>query len=330
MTEDKIIKLLQDKGLGTARLPVSPVPGGVLHRMYRADTEKGSFAVKQLNPSIMKRPEAASNFRTADTLEKMLEDAGIPIVAAITLDGSRMQEYEGEYFYIYRWQNGQITDWNNISPEQCRTAGNIQGRIHAVAPAQIRKSEPEISRIDWDGLIGETVAQNPEIGKLLKENEDLLRYAENEMNKARAALPGTECIVDEDMDPKNVMWDEGNPRVIDLECLERGNPVSSVLQLSLQWAGITACDLDFVKLKAFYDGYLEAYDNGFRDYGSVFGLAYTWTEWLVYNVRRTIGQCADEAERETGISQTKLTVGIIRYLYRMEDTIKRYLDLWFR
>ena len=131
------------------------------------------------------------------------------------------------------------------------------------------------------------------------------------------------------MDPKNVMWDGGKPVVIDLETLDYGNPVSSALQLSLQWSGVTVCDLDFDKLKAFFDGYHESYDNGFRDYGAVFGLAYTWIEWLEYNINRALGQCEDESEREMGISQVKHTVNRIRYIHDLEERIKQRFKLWF-
>ena len=326
MIENIIVKLFTDKELGSVLLPISPVSGGFLHRMYRVDTENGSFAVKHLNPNIMKRPEAMGNFKRADALEKMLEDAGIPIVPAITINGCKLQEYYGEYFYIFPWQKGQTTDLYNISADQCRAAGSIQGRIHAIAPVQNPKPEPEFICMDWIGLTEAAIRQNPDIGTVIEENKDLLIYAENEMNKARAALPGIECIVDEDMDPKNVIWDEDSPKVIDLECLERGNPVSSVLQLSLQWAGAAVCDLDFNKLTAFFDGYFEAYDNGFRDYSAVFGLAYTWTEWLAYNVERAVAPGVDEAERGTAVLQAKLAVESIRYLYRTEEPIRRHLD----
>ena len=330
MTEDNIIKLFADKGIGSARLPVTPVSGGFLHRMYRVDTENGPFAVKRLNPEIMKRPEALNSFRRAEELEKVLEDVGIPIVPSIVIGGSRMQECGGEYFYIYRWQNGHTTDWRDISPARCRAAGSIQGRIHAIAPGIMPEYEPEISDIGWEGLIEESFRQDSGIGPLLKENEGLLVRAEKEMNEARTAIPRIECIVDDDMDPKNVMWDDGDPKVIDLECLGRGSPVSGALQLSLQWSGAAVCDLDLAGLKAFFDGYLEAYDNGFRDYSSVFGLAYTWVEWLEYNARRANGQCADEAERAIGKSEAMLTVERIRYLSQMEDTIRRHFDLWFK
>lgn len=46
-----------------------------------------------------------------------------------------------------------------------------------------------------------------------------------------------------------------------------------------------------------FEGYLEACDNGFRAYSEVFGLAYTWVEWLEYNIRRALGECMDEANR---------------------------------
>ncbi len=63
------------------------------------------------------------------------------------------------------------------------------------------------------------------------------------------------------MDPKNIMWDNGIPWMI-----------------------------------AFFDGYLEAYDNCFRGYSDVAGVAYTWVEWLEYNIRRALGKCVDETE----------------------------------
>lgn len=330
MTEDIIVRLFKDKGLGPVILPITSVSGGFMHRMYRVDTKDRSYAVKHLNPVIMKRPESMNNFKRAESLETVLEEAGIPIVPAVMIDGSKMQEYDGNYFYIFRWQNGKMSDWHDISAAQCCMAGSIQGRIHAIAPKQITKTEPVYSSVDWDKYIEEAAGKDSETGALLMENRELLVFAQDELNKALSALPGIECITDEDMDPKNVMWYDGKPVVIDLENLDHGNPVSSALQLSLQWSGVTVCDLDFDKLKAFFDGYLEAYDNGFRDYGSVFGLAYTWIEWLEYNINRALGQCSDETEREMGITQVKYTVARIRYIYDMEARIKRHFDLWFK
>ena len=217
MIGDTIQKLFQKAGLGTVALPVVPVSGGFLHRMYRVDTAEKTYAVKHLNPDIMRRMDAVQNMKGADALEQVLFDAGIPVVAAIAVGGSKLQELDGAYFYLFPWQNGAVTDWNHITAEQCRTAGNILGRIHAVAPRTVKQSEPERSTVDWTEYTALAEAQSSGIAAILKDSESLLLYAQDALNEARTALPGIECITDEDMDPKNVMWDGDKPFLIDLE-----------------------------------------------------------------------------------------------------------------
>ena len=151
--------------------------------------------------------------------------------------------------------------------------------------------------------------------------------AEEELNRARKLLPAFRCISDGDMDPKNVMWENGKPFVIDLECLDYGNPAAHALDLSLQWSGITTCSLEPDHLKAFFEGYLGAYDNGFRAYADIFGIAYTWIEWLEYNVRRALGEYTDEEERLTGVKELKNTLHRIRYIHEVEKDIREVLPV---
>ena len=325
-----ISQLFEILSLGTVTASITPISGGFMHRMYKVQTENHTYALKHLNPEIMKRPVAMENYKKAERLEAILEGEGIPIVPALMFDGKKMQEFLGNYFYIFDWHNGSITDWNNITPEQCWKAGNIQGRIHAIKTGEIESVvkedfTPELSTIDWNEYIIQAT-ECKEVESLLKENLSLLEYAQTELNKARQSLPNITTIIDEDMDPKNVMWENGEPVVIDLECLDYGNPVSSAIQLSLQWAGITLCDFDLEKQKAFFQGYFQTYDNGFRDYKSVFGLTYTWIEWLEYNIKRALGDCQDKAEQELGLAEVKNTINRIKYIRQKEDKIKANLQ----
>ncbi len=98
--EKAICELFERKGIGTVDQPITPVSGGFLHRMYRVQADGKNYAVKHLNPEIMKRPDAMENYKSAEALEKILEDAGIPIVAAMTIDGSKMQTIFVNYFYV--------------------------------------------------------------------------------------------------------------------------------------------------------------------------------------------------------------------------------------
>jgi len=324
--EEIITSLMQTCGLGNVIFPIKSVSGGFLHRMYKVVTECGAYAVKCLNPEIMSREGVRDNYERAESLEFILEKEDIPIVPAITINGKKMQNIYGQYFYIFLWQEGQITDWNNISVKQCNIAGNILGKIHAIDPQKGVHKEPDISHIDWHEYLRKANEQNSEIATVLEDNVQLLIDVEKELNRARKSLPNLMCISNEDMDPKNIMWNDGKPYLIDLECLDYGNPVSHVLQLALQWSGITTCNLDIEKIVAFFNGYLGAYDNGFRAYGDVFSLAYTWVDWLEYNIRRALGTCVDEEERIMGISEVRNTVDRIKYIWSMEEEIKEVFD----
>lgn len=324
--DKQISDLMKQCHLGAVIAPITPVSGGLMHKMYRVETDCGIYAVKCLNPEIIKRPDVLENYARAEQIERILEEKGLPIVPALTIDGQKMQHMANRYFYIFAWQEGKITDWHHITKEQCRTAGNILGQIHAVDPQNVSHKEPEVSNINWQAYVRKAEDQKSEIAAMLSEHLELLVSAENELNQARAALPDILCLTNEDMDPKNVMWDNGNARVIDLECLDYGNPISGALQLALQWAGITTCELDIEKMTAFFDGYLAAYDNCFRAYSSVFGITYTWIEWLEYNIQRSLGEQSDDAERALGMSEVKNTIHRICYIHDLEPEIKKILN----
>ena len=262
-------------GLGEIIADVESVSGGFMHRMYKVVTDSGVFAVKHLNAEIMKRPDAHENYARAEKIERILENSDISIVPAMVIGGNKMQKIDDQFFYIFKWQEGEITDWNHISKDMCFKAGNLLGRIHAIEPKNIEYLNPEKRHIDWRGYVQKAKEHDSVIASLLEDNEELLVYVESELNKARASLPAILCLSNEDMDPKNIMWDNRTPWMIDLECLDYGNPISHAMQLALQWSGIVTCEMDVDRMIAFFDGYLEAYDNCFRNYSDVVGVAYT-------------------------------------------------------
>lgn len=329
MIEQLIIKLFREIGLSEVIAPVVSVSGGFMHRMYKVHAGDKYYAVKHLNPNIMNRAEAISDFDRAEALESILEDAGIPVVPALVLNKKKRQMIDGHYFYVFDWLEGNVTDWNHISREQCYLAGNVLGKIHSLESKIMMAEEPEVRKTDWNSYIDTAVMSNNEISPLLTESKQLLLYAEAELNNARKQLPKISCISDGDMDPKNVMWENGRPLVIDLECVNYGNPISHALQLALQWSGIVTCNIDLALVRAFFEGYLKAYDNGFRCYDEVFGLAYTWVEWLEYNISRVLGSNIDEAERTIGVSEVNNTLNRIRYIYKLEEEIKTSLRQLF-
>ena len=322
-----ISALFRKYGLGDICGDIEPVSGGFMHRMYKVSTESEAYAVKCLNPEVMKRPGVLANFARAEELESILEKEEIPIVPALSFGGKKMIEDDGTYYYIFRWQEGSITDWNAISKQQCYLAGEILGRIHGIDPQTATQEKVELSDIDFEAYALEADKKNSSIAVLLADNLPLLEEAQAKLNNARQILPAMSAIDDPDMDPKNIMWHDGRAYVIDLECLERGNPIATCLNLALQWAGTVNGKYSEENLASFFEGYLSAYDNGFRSYDELFGISYTWVEWLEYNIRRALGmEGSKEDDIRIGKEEVKNTIERIRYLKDIEKDVRKILS----
>ena len=320
--KERISKFFKQCGLGDVTGDITPVSGGLMHKMFKVQTAQGTYAVKCLNSQIMKRPGVFENYARAEALEKILEKNELPIVPALAFDDKKMIESDGSFFYIFKWQEGSITDADNISKEQCFKAGEILGQIHSLEPQNVEAFEPELSNIDFKAYLKKAEEKQNPVFSRLKENIALLEYAQNKLNEARKKLPPLKAISNDDMDPKNIMWDKGEAFLIDLECLGYSNPVESSLNLSLQWSGTINEKFNRENLSAFYRGYLSSYDNGFRSYDELFGIAYTWVEWLEYNLKRALGMegSADE-EIQPGQTETINTIKRIEYLHSIEKDI---------
>ena len=318
----RISSLFKKYCLGNIYGSIKPVSGGLMHRMYKVSTESAAYAVKCLNPEVMKRPGVLDNYARAEEFESILEKEGIPIVPAISFDGKKMIEDDGGYYYIFRWQEGNITDYNDIWKRQCFLAGEILGRIHGIDPQNVEQEEVELSDIDFEAYALEAEKKNSGIAGLIADNLLLVKEAQGKLNNARRMLPAMSAIDDPDMDPKNIMWHDGRAYVIDLECLGRGNPIATCLDLALQWAGTVNGKYSEENLAGFFEGYLSAYDNGFRSYDKLFGISYTWVEWLEYNIRRALGmEGSNEEDIRLGEDEVKSTIDRIKYLRDIEEDV---------
>lgn len=311
--------LTADWSLGALTRQPQPVSGGYMHSMFRLDTTCGSYAVKLLNPEVMSRPEALGNFQNAEALERILEENRLPIVAAMCRNGSKMQRIQGQYYYLFPWVEHQAMPWHAITKEHCRIMGGLLAQLHTLPCAGTTEARsPEPFAFDWEGT-AQMARENRDsldepLSELLMDNLPLLNAAQTAYNRAVAALPPLFCICNADMDSKNVLWRENEPLIIDLECLEIGNPVNDLVQLSLSWAGGILCQIDADRLEAFLQAYREASHMPAMDWTAISGLGFAWLDWLHYNLRRACGLAGNSPEeRKMGFQESQNTLKRIQY-----------------
>lgn len=315
--------------LGTIKEKVKSVSSGFMHRMYRLRTSSGDYAVKLLNPVIMQRPDVFDNYTLAESLERKLYAADIPIVQAIEYNNKKMQCIHGQYFYIFDWVNGKALKSKQIKKEHCAAIGETLAKIHKLECEQKEIIKNDLN-IDWDFYIFQAERLCPEIVPLLSENRELLYKSQQEGNESFCKIPKVTCICNGDMDSKNVLWVDNKPQIIDLECLNYGNPYMEMFQLALCWSGYEHCHINYDLLKTFIKSYVQEYGEFAIDWSALYCSNIGRLEWLEYNAKRALRiECSDEAERKLGIGQVKETMKHIVYYDKIRLPLISQLEQCF-
>lgn len=326
MNQEFFTEICENLYLGELQSPASAVSGGYMHKMYRIHTAQGAYAVKLLNPSVMRRTDVFDNLRLAETLERELQKAHIPMIPANTYNGQKMQYLQGQYYYVFDWLDGKSLRDSAIKPCHCETMGGILARIHQI-PCTASVPRAEVPTVDWDFYIAACAADCPSIAKKLRKHRDLLYDRMGRGCCAMQNLPQKTCISNGDMDSKNVLWQAGKPSLIDLESLTYGNPYTELFQLALCWAGYESCCLRYNRLEAFLKGYQSIYGTLVVDWETLYDSNVGSLLWLEYNLKRALKiECTNEAEQELGVNQVKETLRHIRYYEKIKAPLLRHLN----
>lgn len=339
---------LMDKLMGKLHLghlmeePVA-IRGGLLHKMYRVSTSHGRYAVKRLNPEIMKRADALSNMIYSERIARAFEGL-LPAVSALETEGEQVQKLDGEYYLVFPWAEGNPVFPGEIRPCHCEAIGGILGRIHhaklkveGVAP----KPDP-FEMFDWGAYLRQIDAlecsvkecgpkefadKEADDGKWMEAYKDSLQDLEKWNRMAcdsEKYLSKQAVISHRDLDPKNVIWNDGKPYVIDWEAAGYVNPWQELLEVINYWADDGAGRLDRENCNALVRAYCSYMDISAVSWVSVIqGSRYNMLGWLGYNLKRALGEeGADEAEILLGREQV---AGTIRELYSYQEKMSRLL-----
>ncbi|MEY9928853.1 aminoglycoside phosphotransferase (APT) family kinase protein [Catenulispora sp. GP43] len=189
--------------LGTPVGPMTRVHGGFANRMYRLDTDQGSFAVKELN--LVDR-RWAYHGEDVFRFERAAFAAGIPMPEPIAA---------GHGTLVHRWVEGEKVPEAPVSEEYAFEIGEILARIHALDVAWPAGPVEEPAARDWPELAARAAATGqPWAGELAGEVETLLAIARFLDTCER---PGPVVLTHGDIQPWNLLARRGRPVVLDWE-----------------------------------------------------------------------------------------------------------------
>lgn len=315
-------KLVDNLNLGKIEEGPIQVAGGLTHRMFRVFTDKGRYIVKLLNANIMKRPTAMGNFNKADFYEEILKQNNISAIYSIIFNNKKMQEIDGQYFYVYEWYDGKVLKDGEITKYHCEEIGKVLANIHNIDLVNKDFSDKE-KNIDFKYYVDLCKKKESPIYELLYDKIDILNDSMNKGNEAIKNLPNYYSICHNDMDSKNVMWLNKDYKIIDLECLGYFNPYLELYELALCWSGYEKCNIDFKLFKTFFKSY---FDNSKLDkkidWESIYYANNGRLEWLEFNIKRSLMiECDTKEEQEIGLNEVKETIEHVVYYDKAKDKI---------
>ena len=318
-------KLCERLYLGELLSKPVQLSGGLIHRMYAIETVSGKYAIKALNPQVMLRPNAMTDIVNGERIAAVAASY-IPALPAKQLNNSFVHEICGQYYLVYDWINGQSQFNENITPSHCARIGEILGNLHSINFSHLDIPRPAVtteSIVDWDGYLL-TGQQNsaPWVSALSGIANDIYNWNHRYLVSMKY-LESPLVIGHGDIDPKNVLWCDGNPVVIDWESAGFLNPFHELIIYALYWSDQNGV-IEKNKFEAFFNGYQSHVKLEKVDWRVVMDAGLS-LHWLEYNIKRSLGiDCTDFAEQKMGTEQV---YGTIEYLRRYEATIPQIL-MW--
>lgn len=319
----KFDKLCEKCHMGKLLCEPKQITGGLLHRMFEVKTEAGDYAIKALNPQVMMRPMARSNILNG---EKIAAYAAryIPALPAKQFGETVIHKIDGQHYIIYDWIEGGSIYGENITNIHCEKIGGILGKIHSIdfSSLNIPKPEPvDAEPVDWDFYLQKgKLANSPWLQELSASLNDLSSFNRRYLISMKY-LEKPLVIGHGDIDPKNVMWHNNNPVIIDWESAGYLHPAHELIVYAMYWSDVNNKN-DKDKFVSFIKGYLKAAKLQAVDFGIVMDAGLS-PNWLEYSLKRSLGiESADSAEQQMG---TDNVFGTINYLKRYDSSINEIL-----
>lgn len=291
--DKKIERLIQENNLGNEIKSIKKVTGGLSHRMYKVETDKGIYAVKELNSGVMKREKAYSNFVFSEKVTDIAKENGILAIGAIKLNDEIMVKIEESYFMVFEWIEGKILKAEEITDKHCEIIGKTLAQIHNIDFSKIEDDERksiETNLFDWNKYITPAEEQNKPYIKELKENIELLYELNKNSVEALEYAKNNLVISHTDLDRKNVMWQDDKPFIIDWEASGYINPTIELIQVAWYWSGGDIENIDYNKFEKVIESYKQYYKGNIDKNIDILINAdvYGGLAWLDYNLKRSL------------------------------------------
>ncbi len=323
-------KLCSELQLGELISLPKPITGGLLHRMYAIETTHANYAVKALNPQIMIRPAAVQNYMDSEKIANVAAEH-IHAQPAKKLNGASMHNIENQFYLVFDWIEGQRLEQDEVTINNSSLMGTILADIHKTDFRQLELDRSQVTnpkKIDWVFYLNKGKKENMEWIDILDSNIDKLYEWSTKAKKSFSMLASDKVISHRDLEPKNVMWRQGIPIVIDWESAGYINPMHDLVETAVYWSVDSSGNINKEKFLAFIGGYKKRVGSLTANWEVVLNHGFAGKlDWLEYSLKRSLWiECTDIEEQLVGTSQVICTLEALEQYENMISEMKNWLN----
>lgn len=317
MNKNHLNIICKEYKLGCLTSPAKNVSGGLLHSMWRVNTNKGSYAIKQLSHCFESiNDNTIQKYELSERIAAQFSTQGIPAVCAFKKNEHYTRVIDAIGYLVYPWINA------TEKTELCiLKISAILAKMH-----RINLEVPEILAPQFDFYPNDKIIALADQARIcgcsfaidLNQYLSELLLVNDAYYHALPSLKQHLVVSHGDIHQKNVLWEKSdNPLFIDWELAGKINPTYEIINASLDWSDITAefNQSLFVKMiKAYIDaGGVIEYSSLEIAFHGVFGY---WFNWIVYNIERACNMQNDQ-QIQMGIKQVTLGIFTLLRLKRL-------------
>ncbi|MDD4126033.1 MAG: phosphotransferase, partial [Eubacteriales bacterium] len=295
--------LFESLGLDELTSKPKALSGGHLNRVYSAETKRGKYAVKAINPQVIIRPSAIKNYMDSENIA-FIASSVIPAVAAKLYSGSALQKYKDQYYLIYDFIEGECLVYDSLTTKHCAVMGGFLAGLHKTdfSSLGLKDDYSGIEKaVDWEYYLNKgNEIHAPWVKAFAERNKKLYEWNDRLINAA-SRLSYNTLISHGDLEPKNVIWKDENPAIIDWEAAGFVHPAYDLFENAIYWAKENDGSISESKFKAFFIAYIVKAALPDIDWEHVADKGFVMLGWLEYSLRRSLCmECADSEEQNMG------------------------------
>jgi len=267
--------------------------------MWRVNTEKGSYAIKQLAPVIdLKNEKMIIKYELSETIAYRFAQQGIQAVSAIKQSGKHLNIIENTGYLVYPWVEGYTLGRNQISEIHALKIADVIAKLHNINMSVSEIETPHVD-IHSDDIIVEAIEKavlfKCSFANELKEHQHFILSMYDGYLAAVPLLLEDTIVSHGDLDQLNVLWDKAEKAVlIDWESVRKLNPTREIIRTSLSWSGMGVNDSLSGASLTIYSQMLDTYIKGGRRLNinhvnaALYSLIGSAVNWMLFNIRLAI------------------------------------------